>query len=141
MEEVLKVCENHPESLVGKSPIRDVEDVEENSGDDEWSESGVEARGRSERVRGLGIEGGSTITGASPTSVGEKGVADDDFLSFSLSLSFIPRNLLVFRVLAMGIEDCGNSGDGDAAELRLARVLRLPAGSVTDLGPSRFDCF
>jgi hypothetical protein len=140
VEEVLKVCESHPESLVGKSPIRDVDDVEENSCDDE---SGVEARGRSERVRGLGIERGSTITGASPTSVegGEKGVADNGFLSFSLSLSLIPRNLLAFRVLEMGIEDCGNSGDGGAAEVRLARVVRLPAGSVTNLGPSRFDCF
>ena len=29
MEEELKVWENHPESLVGRSPIRDVEDVEE----------------------------------------------------------------------------------------------------------------
>ena len=137
------MCENHPESLVGRSPIRDVEDVEEQSCDDEWSKSGAVARGRSERVRGLGIERGSTMTGASPTSVagGDKGVADDGFLSFSLSLSFIPRNLLVFRVLAMGIEDCGNSGDGGAAKVLLAKVVRLPAGSVTDLGPSRFDCF
>jgi hypothetical protein len=29
VEEELKVCENHPESLVGRSPIREVEDVEE----------------------------------------------------------------------------------------------------------------
>ena len=72
---------------------------------------------------------------------GGKGVADNCFLSFSLSLSFIPRNLLVFRDLAMGIEDCGSSGDGGAAEVLLARVVRLPAGSVTDLGPSRFGCF
>ena len=47
--------------------------------------------------------------GTSPTlvAVGEKEVADDNFLSFSLSLSFILRNLLVFCVLVMGIENCG----------------------------------
>ena len=81
------------------------------------------------------------ITGASPTSVeGGRGVPDDGFLSLSLSLSLIPRNLLVFRVLETGIEDWGSSGDGGAAEV-LARVVRLPAGSVSDLDPSRFPCF
>jgi hypothetical protein len=66
------------------------------------------------------------------------GFAYVGFLFFSLSLSLIPRNLLVFRVLAMGIEDWGSSGDGGAAEVLLSR---LPAGTVTDLGPSRFACF
>ena len=67
----------------------------------------------------------------------------DGFLSFSLSLSLIPRNLLVFRVLEMGIEDdWGSSGDGGAAAALLARVVvGLPADSVRDLEPSRFPCF
>ena len=52
VEDELKVCENHPESRVGRSLIRDVEDVDEYSWD---GESGAEAAGRSERVRGLGI--------------------------------------------------------------------------------------
>jgi hypothetical protein len=70
---------------------------------------------------------------------------DEAFLSLSLSLSLIPRNLLVLRGFAMGIEDWGGSGDGDAAEvlplgIALA-VVGLPAGSVTDLDLSRFPCF
>ena len=78
------------------------------------------------------------ITGASPTSAegGGRGVPDDGFLSLSL----IPRKLLVFRVLETGIEDWGSSGDGGGAEVLLARVARLPAGSVSDLDSSRFPC-
>ena len=57
-----------------------------------------------------------------------------------LSLSLIPRKLLVFRVLETGIEDWGSSGDGGGAEVLLARVARLPAGSVSDLDSSRFPC-
>ena len=50
----------------------------------------------------------------------------------------MPRNLLAFRVLAMGIEDWGGSGDVDAAEELLAGIA---AGSFTDLDLSRFPCF
>ena len=58
MEEALKVCENHPESLVGRLPKRDIEEVEEWRCDDEWCESGDEAGGSSEQVWGLGIGSG-----------------------------------------------------------------------------------
>ena len=128
-EEELKVCDNHPESLVGRSSVREVEDVKEQSCDDESSESGAEARG-------LGIGSGSTITGALPMSVagGGKGIADEGFLFFS---SLIPRNLLVFRVLAMGIEDWECSGDGGAADALFARLVRLPAGSVHPITNNR----
>ena len=58
----------------------------------------------------------------------EGGVLDDVF-----PFSSIPRNLLEFRVLAMGIEGEGNARDGDAQLVPLARlVLRVPAGSVND---------
>ena len=69
-----------------------------------------------------------------------RGTDDDGFLSFSLSLFLIP-NLLDFRVLEMGIDDWGSSGDGGAAAVLIARVVRLPADSVRDLDASRFPCF
>lgn len=90
VEEVLKVCENHPDSLVGRSPMR----LDE--GEDEYmAESGTLLEVRSARVRGRGIVTGSTITGGSSVS----GVVGGSLACLSL----IPRNLAAFRGVLPGL--------------------------------------
>jgi hypothetical protein len=88
-------------------------------------------RERSERVRVRGMLTGSIMIGGSSIISG----ASKDLVDFSSLSRCMERNLLDLR----GCFDT-ESGDIDA-ELPLARLVSLLAGSVMDLERSRFVCF
>jgi len=102
-------------------------------------------RGRSKPFRERGMLTGSTMMGGSSISwwvepISEGGGASKDRLDLSSLSRLMERNLLDLRGCLKPDDVDGRSGDIDA-ELLLARLVTLLAGSVADLDRSRFACF
>jgi len=101
VDELVKVCCNHPDSRVGRSDMR-VDDVEAYM-DEGGCVSEKVLRGRSERFRERGISAGSTMTGVSSNksswSLSRSGCGLLGFSFLGLPLGFPPPNTLLFREL------------------------------------------
>lgn len=142
VDELVKVCDSHPDSRVGRSDIR-VDDVEAYM-DEEGCMSEMVLRGRSERFRERIISTGSIITGVSSNesscSLSGSGCGLLGLSSLRLLLAFPPPNLPLFRELYC--ESGGLLTDVQLDELELAMdvVLAAAIGSVIDFDLSRL-CF
>src|SRR6267154_1870895 len=100
VDELVNVCDSHPDSRVGRSDMR-VDDVEAYMDGEGWMSDTV-LSGRSERFRKRGISAGSIMTGVSSNesscSLSGSGCGLLG-LSLRLLLTFPPPNLPLFRQL------------------------------------------
>lgn len=99
VDELVKVCDSHPDSRVGRSDMR-VDDVYM---DEAGCMSDTVLRGRSKRFRERGISAGSIITGVSSNesscSLSRSGCGLLGLSSLGLLFTFPPPNLPLFREL------------------------------------------
>lgn len=138
VDELVKVCDSHPDSRVGRSDIR-VDDVEAY-----MEESPMVLRGRSERFRERIISIGSIITGVSSNesscSLSGSGCGLFGLSSLRLLLAFPPPNLPLFRELYCESGGLLTDVQLDELELAMDAVLAATIGSVMDFDLSRL-CF
>jgi len=101
VDELVNVCDNHPDSRVGRSDMR-VDDVEAYMDEEGWMSDTV-LRGRSDRFLKRGISAGSIMMGVSSNesswSLSGSGCGLLGVSFLGLLLVFPPPNLLLFRRL------------------------------------------